>query len=657
MKRISKLLMIIPFIFLLFGCNNTTTKATTTDDTTITTEERKYIIEFVNYDGTLLKRYNGLEKDSYPYYVGENPSKPCAEEGYYYDFVGWDKPIDYVKEDVTYTAQFEKKPIRYNITYGNASAADNPNPEYYTVEDGTIPLQDAVSRTGLTFSGWNYNGSRVTSIDCSLMQDIKLDAIWGGAPVSHRVDLSKNIDEAGSITGEDIYQSGTSVTIEATTNPGYVFDGWYYKGNDSLLSNNPKYTFTVDKDYILVAKWKLAEHKVNISSDVSSISYEGITDGNDYSYGSKLKLTLSNIPNGKVAKMSINGHIIVGLSYSFVMPNEDVEIKIIGLVDTPYTKVNNSTYLFGTYPQSLVTNESLIEGLNGSISIPKIIVIDDIDYVYETGNYYEIIDGEKYLIDSNYIVIDETKIFVYYDWSKCNYNGQCNMWYLDLDADENGFYDYRAVYFSDYSTTSKTIQNNYITNSIYWFKYDSIKWNVLNDNEGKLLLVSDLLLDNQCFLPGESHDGEEFEHNGGTGYANNYELSYIRKWLNDEFYKVAFYGLDENIVSEILINNSKETTINESEYACNDTFDKVSLLSYQDVSTYYSSDSNRMAYSSDYAKAMGLYVYSNNCSSWLTRSPRSNNTYDTSTVMYNGFLVGSPNDSVFGVRPIIYLFV
>ena len=63
--------------------------------------------------------------------------------------------------------------------------------------------------------------------------------------------------EGGTVTGATEVKPGTSVTIQATANAGYRFDGWY----DLLgtkVSESAEYTFTAQKNTALVAKFALA---------------------------------------------------------------------------------------------------------------------------------------------------------------------------------------------------------------------------------------------------------------------------------------------------------------------------------------------------------------------------------------------------------------
>ena len=73
-------------------------------------------------------------------------------------------------------------PKTYTITYINLNGCTNPNPTTYTVEDGIITLV-LPNVDEYVFKGWyttndENTGTKVTSIDTQITEDIKLYAIW-----------------------------------------------------------------------------------------------------------------------------------------------------------------------------------------------------------------------------------------------------------------------------------------------------------------------------------------------------------------------------------------------------------------------------------------------------------------------------------------------
>lgn len=202
------------------------------------------------------------------------------------------------------------------------------------------------------------------------------------------------------------------------------------------------------------------------------------------------------------------------------------------------------------------------------------------------------------------------------------------MWYLDVEYENE---KYRGVYFTDYrpyyttysnTSTNSSYQddNGYYTNTVYWFKYEPIKWQILTESDGKAFLLADIAIDSQNYYITSS--GSARTINGSTVYENNYAYSTIRTWLNETFYNTAFDALQKEMIQTIEVdNNVASTGCYYSQYECSNTIDKVFLLSYKEATTYLASDTERMCKSTDYAKSQGCFEDSTenegNCWWWL----------------------------------------
>lgn len=271
------------------------------------------------------------------------------------------------------------------------------------------------------------------------------------------------------------------------------------------------------------------------------------------------------------------------------------------------------TLAMGMYPQSKVTDNDLIGALND-----------------ESGDLPTAEDSQAWTSYNYYI-------------SKSNETDF--MWYIDI---EDGGELYRGVYFTSYrpydiaiaSSTDNSYQddNGYCINTRYWFKYEPIIWDVLlpNEAEGPLLL-SNKLLDSQEYY----HSSSNRTIDGKTVYANNYKESNVRILLNNNFYNTVFSGEEKALIAITTVDNSPLSTASASNrYACENTEDKLFLLSYQEVTntTYgFNNDASRKKQATDYAKAMGVYVDSSNGNSlWWLRSPDYGMSYHAHYVLFNG---------------------
>jgi len=178
-------------------------------------------------------------------------------------------------------------------------------------------------------------------------------------------------------------------------------------------------------------------------------------------------------------------------------------------------------------------------------------------------------------------------------------------------------------------------------------------------------LLSEYIIDKQVFYTSGGHR----TIGGQIIYANNYEHSTIREWLNNAFYNKAFSSPEKGSILTTLVDNSASTTAwPYNSYFSNNTMDKVYLLSYQESisSTYgfsdeYSTSSTRTAVTTDYARATGAFMstrttgyYGNGI--WWLRSPNNNNSNNAHSVLYDGFMFNYHYDvynSYIGARPAI----
>ena len=235
----------------------------------------------------------------------------------------------------------------------------------------------------------------------------------------------------------------------------------------------------------------------------------------------------------------------------------------------------------------------------------------------------------------------------------------------------NGWYLYEGNYYTKVTSTvfanesyvfnnGTSIQNG----SEYWFKCETIKWNVLSSNDGTYTLVSSMLLDTHNYY--ENYDTRI--SNGVTIYANNYANSSIRYWLNDEFYNKAF-ALNDSYINTTSIDNSASTTnSDDNKYACENVQDKVYLLSYKDyLNANYGFDitngisDTRKCNTTDYVRATGAWcsnMDSTYTSTYWTRSPSSDYTYCAMNVNSGGYISNyAVNGSDHCVRPSITITI
>jgi len=214
-------------------------------------------------------------------------------------------------------------------------------------------------------------------------------------------------------------------------------------------------------------------------------------------------------------------------------------------------------------------------------------------------------------------------------------------------------------FYSNYPATednSYQDENGYIINTTYWFKYEPIVWRVLYSKTGELYLMAEKLLDSQAYNHTDTDmtwansslrkwlNGTFYNTAFSTVEKANVKNSYNLNPDNTDSYAHGGASTYDKI---FLISYKDSTT---AAYGFN-----------SDFSIY---DTKRRDQGTDYAKCMGLNynlldaVYNGN-SIWWLRSPGGNDA-GASRVRTDGFSDDynvSINDASYGVRPAFKLVV
>lgn len=561
---------------------------------------------------------------------------------------------DRIWEDTTFYANWEN--LDEHVVTLNANGGDVATSSVYVKENNSYTLP-VPTRAGYRFMGWytSYGGDEIRLTNSSgnsydywyIEQDTTAYAVWE----QYIFNVTFNTNDGELPNGEMNAQIeiDTSYTLPIPVREHYRFTGWYanYDGEAIRLTNetgNSTHSWYIEQDTTVYATWEEVVYKVtyelnggvNAAGNLSE--YTILTLGSDvgitlfaptktdnmsyiYNYDSTFDVTREAYAfEGWYSNPNFTGNAITELTIdmgNITLYAQWSETTTIATTTENYVRLNASDeptdtgeyILFGSYPQTEVTDSATTTELNGmSGTLPT------------SSNSY---DWTSY---GYYISGDVTNF----------------MWYIDLEYSGG---KYRGVYFTSYrpyyttysSSTSNSYQddNGYSTRTVYWFKYEPIKWRILTESDGKAMILSELMLDSQQYDSSGSH---------------NYADSTIRAWLNDSFYNTAFGAMQQAIIETTEVDNSAYSTGSSSNpYACENTFDKVFLLSYMEAvnSSYgfsmsWSSITTRQKQGSDYCKAQGLYTASNGNGYWLIRSPNdslaSHNSYNSNVVSTNGTL-------------------
>lgn len=187
-------------------------------------------------------------------------------------------------------------------------------------------------------------------------------------------------------------------------------------------------------------------------------------------------------------------------------------------------KMEFSYIYFGSYPQSEVTGEALTEEI--------------VNAEYVSGE--AVVDGVKY----RRLKEDEA----YYSYEKWREDNEEEYQIKDLEAWRQCYYDWNK------------------NEGYHYFKYEPIKWRVIEKEDDKVLLLADNILDHRAY------------HTGPYATTLGWQDSQIRTWLNDYnntgvgFMEAAFTEEEKKLLCD---------TFTGRYYV--ESYDKIFLLAGEDL--------------------------------------------------------------------------
>ncbi len=240
---------------------------------------------------------------------------------------------------------------------------------------------------------------------------------------------------------------------------------------------------------------------------------------------------------------------------------------------------NGSRVEFGSYPQTMMTDEDLIAALDA-----KATSWTSYNYSYRVAGLDTVQKGD------------------FMKYCDVTYNGV----------------KYRGVKMTAYRPERtddmciRPLNAKYELNKTYWFEYQPLTWLVLDVSTG--LMICDQIIDAQPFFSGglTYYPGNAVKYQYKTAvkdYPNIYGAATgsIGAWLPDTFCYTAFSNVERSKLQAHLVNRSNtDSNFNKSNFSTS-----VFLLTLSEVSTYmpldshYPTENNRGAKSSDYAKIQG----------------------------------------------------
>ncbi len=287
-----------------------------------------------------------------------------------YVFDGWFKNHLPVSTDSEYTFTMPNQDVellaRFYYNKFNVSATQNIEEAGTITGTGTYYYRTTITVTttladGYNFIGWFDSNDKELSKNLSYVfqlqnNDVELVAKYELA--TYTITVNKNIEEAGTISGQTSYHHNDNVYLEEETNDGYTFIGWY--NGENLISDDYECLFTMPaNDLVLEARYDYETNMVRIHTNMEDAGT--IPSSKEYKYLDTVTLT-ATVNTGYVFNGWYIGETKVcdELTYTFTMGKDLVELTVkysyLYLTVTINQNYDNAGKITGSNPRYIRYN-------------------------------------------------------------------------------------------------------------------------------------------------------------------------------------------------------------------------------------------------------------------------------------------------------------
>jgi uncharacterized repeat protein (TIGR02543 family) len=210
--------------------------------------------------------------------------------------------------------------------------------------NGTTVNAVATPNPGYIFNDWTENGTSVStssSYQFIVSGNRTLVAHFSVIPSNQfSVSLSSNPAAGGSTIGSGLFNSGTSVTVNANQNSGYSFTNW--TEGATVVSSSSNYTFTINSNRILVANFiTVAPEQYSVFLSSNPAAGGSTTGGGAYNSGASVTVT-ANPNSGYTFTNWKEGATVVSSSANYTFTISANRTLVANFTATPPTQFSVS---------------------------------------------------------------------------------------------------------------------------------------------------------------------------------------------------------------------------------------------------------------------------------------------------------------------------
>ena len=295
---------------------------------------RKYTITFVDADGTVLQE-GEVEYGNVPEYTGSQPSKASTVDTVY-TYEGWDKPLEPVSGDETYTAVYSTSTRQYTIKFVNEDGSELQSDEVdygampsYT---GSTPEKDADEHYTYEFAGWD---EEIAAVDGDKTYTAEYNGWITPLDVNGDYDFTAWKFGAGEFCGEDDRSWG----MPAAEDHVMKYKVW---NQDTFELRLPRIDFSANPEVSMTFEGTNYHGRVTLGLDANDVTHKDGVESNRDIVGTLMFV----LDGGKLYEQLIFGSIVINNvieDQAIIKGRKSVSIYVGALFDR-FFNVYNITF-------------------------------------------------------------------------------------------------------------------------------------------------------------------------------------------------------------------------------------------------------------------------------------------------------------------------
>ena len=201
-----------------------------------------------------------------------------SPSGNYYIGFLIDEPNQIAESDETDNSEYFTNPLNincvadYTVTTLSSPSAGGSTTGGGTFADGTSVTITATPNPGWVFDRWSRNNGNTASTNLTYTFNISSTIVLTAEFLQQfTVTLTADTLQGGTISGGGTYNSNQQVTVTASPNPGWLFEGWYE--NNQFVSDAQNYAFAITGNRDLMANFDINTNTNSIAQNVDLTIY------------------------------------------------------------------------------------------------------------------------------------------------------------------------------------------------------------------------------------------------------------------------------------------------------------------------------------------------------------------------------------------------